>query len=199
MGRPKKISDEALLEGTRKCLLKNGANVSTTVIADCVGVSQAVLFKRFATKEDLVIAALAPPEHPAWFAVLESGPDEGDFYPQFAQVVRLLHSHMENVFPRITLLRASGIDPHRLMENVDIPPPARLVKLLVAWFGRAYKNGQIRAVNVNALALALVGAAHGQPFLKHVAAGHIQPVASRTYIRTLVDVLWSGIRPGGPE
>ena len=78
MARPRQVSDVQILEAARACFLEHGASVSTTVIAKRLGVSQAALFKRFGTKEDLLVAALRPgPEMVRelldWLA---EGPDE---------------------------------------------------------------------------------------------------------------------------
>ena len=59
--RPKKISDEDILEVARQCLMEQGSGVSTQFIADRLGVSQATLFKRFGTKLKLLQAALYLP------------------------------------------------------------------------------------------------------------------------------------------
>ena len=56
--RPRKISDEDILDVARECLLEQGVNVSTQVIAKRLGVSQATLFKRFGTKVKLLQMAL---------------------------------------------------------------------------------------------------------------------------------------------
>src|SRR5882757_1040868 len=61
MGRPKTISDEALLEVARAVFVRDGAAGATTEIAARAGVSEATLFKRFSTKTALFIAAMAPP------------------------------------------------------------------------------------------------------------------------------------------
>ena len=56
--RPRKHSDEDILTATRQCVLDHGAQVSTELIADAAGVSQATLFKRFGTKDNLLRLAL---------------------------------------------------------------------------------------------------------------------------------------------
>ena len=51
--RPKKVSDEDILQTVRRCLVEQGGSVSTQFIADQVGVSQATLFKRFGSKQSV--------------------------------------------------------------------------------------------------------------------------------------------------
>ena len=64
MVRPRQFTDEQILASARKSLLEHGPGVSTAKIAKAVGMSQAALFKRFGSKEDLLIAALMPPHLP---------------------------------------------------------------------------------------------------------------------------------------
>ncbi|HEY9182138.1 MAG TPA: helix-turn-helix domain-containing protein, partial [Gammaproteobacteria bacterium] len=76
--RPRQVSDEAILEAARACLLRDGPGVAIARIAEEVGISAPAVLKRFGTKEQLVTRALlseAPPN-------LSSGPDPGPLRPQ---------------------------------------------------------------------------------------------------------------------
>ncbi|WP_315791222.1 TetR family transcriptional regulator [Fischerella sp. JS2] len=46
----------------RSLFLKEEAKASTRTLAKTVGISEAVIFQRFGTKEDLFFAAIMPPE-----------------------------------------------------------------------------------------------------------------------------------------
>ena len=59
--RPKTISDEDILRIAMECVLEEGPSVSTTTIAERIGVSQATLFKRFGSKVELLRRALFIP------------------------------------------------------------------------------------------------------------------------------------------
>ncbi|HEY3835379.1 MAG TPA: helix-turn-helix domain-containing protein, partial [Bryobacteraceae bacterium] len=61
MGRNKTVSDEDLLGIARETFVEKGFAASTREIARRAGVSEGVLFQRFATKEDLFFAAMIPP------------------------------------------------------------------------------------------------------------------------------------------
>ena len=81
--RPKKISNEDILEVVRRCILEQGSGVSTQVIADHLGISQATLFKRFGTKIKLLQAALVLPHKATIFLnKLEAPPTEAPFREQ---------------------------------------------------------------------------------------------------------------------
>ncbi|MEZ6127616.1 MAG: TetR/AcrR family transcriptional regulator [Planctomycetaceae bacterium] len=64
MARPRTISDDQILQTARDCFLEHGPSVATDVIAERLGVSSQALFKRFHSKHELMLAAIAP-ERPA--------------------------------------------------------------------------------------------------------------------------------------
>jgi len=61
VGRPKQISDEAVLRAARDVFVERGFGASTRVIARRAGISEAVLYQRHQTKLDLFFAAMIPP------------------------------------------------------------------------------------------------------------------------------------------
>lgn len=60
MGRPKTIEDSALLEVARKIFRERGHTASTRDVAQAAGISEAIIYQRFKTKDELFYAALAP-------------------------------------------------------------------------------------------------------------------------------------------
>lgn len=61
MGRKKTISDADLLGAAREVFVKEGFGASTKEIARRAGISEGVLYQRFATKDELFFAAMIPP------------------------------------------------------------------------------------------------------------------------------------------
>jgi AcrR family transcriptional regulator len=61
MPRNKTISDDEILAVARSHFLQAGVGASTRKIAKAVGISEAVIFQRFGTKEDLFFAAMTLP------------------------------------------------------------------------------------------------------------------------------------------
>src|ERR671927_1546002 len=98
MARPRQLSDEALLATARRCFLEHGPGVSTQVIARELGVSQPALFKRFATKDALLHAALAP-ARADWPRLVEEPPGEGDVREQLVAIALELSSFFERLVP----------------------------------------------------------------------------------------------------
>ena len=76
MGRKKLISNEQLLEVAREAFVEKGLKASTREIARRAGVSEAVVFQRYATKADLFLAAMVPPTFDLKRYLPEPGSDE---------------------------------------------------------------------------------------------------------------------------
>ncbi len=62
MARTRTIRDEDLLLAARAAFVERGFACPTKEIARRAGVSEGVLFQRYATKEELFFAAMAPPQ-----------------------------------------------------------------------------------------------------------------------------------------
>ena len=195
MARPRQVSDAQILEAARACFLEQGASVSTTVIAKRLGVSQAALFKRFGTKEELLLAALRPgPEmvRPLldW---LEQGPNERPIPAQILELGENVRSFFGRLLPRIAQLRAAGHGPPHCGKGRPIPP--QLVhQALAAWLHRAQEQGRVRPCDTEAAAFALLGALNLQAFLEF--SNGKQPAADLSgEIEPLVEILWRGLDP----
>ncbi len=197
MGRHKIISDEKLLKGARECFLEFGPNVSTEVIANRLGVSQATLFKRFHAKEDMMIAALAPSSHPDWIEMLAQGPDDRDLREQLCEIATNLNDFFEEIFPRIAILMVSGFDHKKFFSGTHVPPLVIIVKQLAIWFRKAHKKGLIRKIHANATAYTLVGALHSRILVQSMSSYSLVPLKSEVHIDNLVGTLLNGITEGG--
>src|SRR5438046_8203043 len=60
MGRHKTISDDEVLRVARDVFREHGHTASTRVIAEAAGISEAVLYQRFGSKNELFFAAMRP-------------------------------------------------------------------------------------------------------------------------------------------
>jgi AcrR family transcriptional regulator len=197
MGRHKIISDEKMLEGARECFLEFGPSVSTEVIADRLGVSQATLFKRFHAKEDLMIAALVPTSHPDWIDMLAQGPDDRNLHVQLLEIATRLNTFIEQIFPRIAVLMVSGFDHKRCFSGEQAPPLVTIITQLATWFRKAHKKGLIRKIHADATAYALVGALHSRVLVQSFSSGSLVPVSGKVHIDNFVETLLIGITEGG--
>jgi AcrR family transcriptional regulator len=105
MARPRQVTDEELLKIALGCFLEQGPNVSTQVIADRAGLSQPAVFKRFGTKEELFLQAIAPPEHLPVLDWIDASPSPGPIRPQLVQLIERVWETLSWVLPQVRLLR----------------------------------------------------------------------------------------------
>src|SRR6516164_6210029 len=60
MGRHKTISDDDVLDVARQLFRERGHTATTREVAEAAGISEAVLYQRFGSKDDLFFAAMHP-------------------------------------------------------------------------------------------------------------------------------------------
>jgi AcrR family transcriptional regulator len=195
VARPQQVSDHEILEVARRVFLEAGPGVSTARIAAELGVSQAALFKRYHTKENLMIAALAPPAAPPWLGMVEAGPDARPLDAQLVEVGVAAVRFFRAVVPCLMVMKAAGMDPESVMARFDDPPPLRARRVLAGWFARACADGRMRCGDPVHLAQHFLGALHIRAFLGHVFPDASPASDDATYVAHLVETLWTGIAP----
>jgi AcrR family transcriptional regulator len=193
MARPRQISDEDILTVARSTFLAHGPQVSIQLVADQLGVSQAALFKRFGTKGELMIAALAPAP-PPFLDDLVRGPDTRPLPEQLHALAASMSIYFDQTFPCFAVLKASGVNPDLAFAQCDGEPmPLRTHRALTAWLQTAGDRGLIRGVDPHDIATLVMGALHSHAFLAHFLGADVGPSAD--HVRRMVDVVWTGIRP----
>jgi AcrR family transcriptional regulator len=196
MTRPRQITDKKILEVARSVFLELGPSVSTATVADRAGISQAVLFQRFGTKEKLLMAALKPPEIAPWYEVVEAGPDERDLRIQLGELGEQIMTHLENIIPTTMVLRSSGICGKEMFAFNKTPPPIRGVKLVTEWMRSALEQGRISGrVTPEAAAMMFVGALQARVFLTHISGDAATAGDRGAYLDSLISLLWNGLAP----
>ncbi len=193
MARPRSITDEAILEATRRCLLEEGANVSTTRIAESVGISQATLFQRFGTKENLLIAAVTPGDGMRrLFELYVGGPDARSIHVQLCEIGRALAALFEDRFPLFEALQSVGITHEQMFAGMEPPPPVQGHRALVAWLDRAQAAGHLNSVDTSVFAAAFAGAIHGRSFMDRLSGEAMLTHSLEDFLDLLVRLLLQG-------
>ncbi len=195
MTRPRQISDQELLTVAREAFIENGASVSTSTIAERAGISQAVLFQRFKTKERLLLAALAQHKEPPYFKRARGGPDGRDIRTQLYELAEAIATHFERIIPEIMVLRSAGICVENLFEGDKPPPPIRGYRCMLAWFKAARAQGRIADVDPSAAAMAFAGSIQTRIFLTHIGGEQFVTDSLSTYLNSLIELFWQGLRP----
>ncbi|MDG1894394.1 MAG: TetR/AcrR family transcriptional regulator [Fuerstiella sp.] len=195
MARPRTISDEQILQTARDCFLQHGPSVATDVIADQLGVSPQALFKRFHSKQDLMLAAIAPSGKAPWIPLVEAGPNDRSLDEQLTEILQELADFFVDISRRMSVLRWSGIDPKDLLARYDEAPPLVDIRVLSGWLRRAADRGLIRDIDFRATAMLMLTSMHGPAMLTDMLGKHPTGHTQGEYVSYMVDVLLQGLRP----
>jgi AcrR family transcriptional regulator len=195
MARPRQVSDAEILETARRCFLEQGPSVSTDVIAGKLGVSSQALFKRFGSKQELMLAAIRPPAVPPWTATLEAGPNDQPIRIQLAAIVEEVSVYFAEMARRMSLVRWSGVPIEELLREYDPPPPQIGIRALARWLERAHQKQLIRATDFQSVATALLGSLHAPVFLAEVLQQQQTAQSRKAYVTEVVNLFARGLEP----
>jgi AcrR family transcriptional regulator len=191
MGRPKTISDDAILRIARDIFRKHGHTATTREVANAAGISEAVLYQRFGTKDVLFFAALRP-RGPDIEELLgpDDPPDDAREYLRtvlrrlgeyFAEVIPLaLRTMMHPSFDPASLSRAMPGGPDELREGL-----ARRINSLA-------RRQRLAASDEAVAARLLISLAHDWALGVSVAHGTV--AAGDRRLEEFLGVLWEGLR-----
>lgn len=199
IARPRQYTDEEILDATEEMVLKHGPSVSTSVIANHLGLSKAALFKRFSNKDRLIVSALFRPQLMARSpvaALLKNGPTQAPIRDQLIEIGVGILTSMRRLVPCMTMFHAAGIDPRESMGH-DLAPPVQGRKLLTAWLQRAHVQDRIRTMDPAILAVGFLGMLKARPFREVILGDTDLDCSDTTYVTQLVDQMLSGI--AGPS
>lgn len=193
MARPRLFTNDEILAATQSCILEHGPSVSTTMIADTLGISQAALFKRFGTKEELIIRALRQPMQRNPIAdLLEQGPSPEPIQSQLIGIGVAMIRVMRRVVPCMAMLHAAGLGGGN-QENHESKPSIRVRILLAKWFQDAIDANRIRAADPHILAVGFLGMLHERPFREIIVGDTDLECSDQEYVTQLVGSLFQGL------
>jgi AcrR family transcriptional regulator len=188
MGRPQIISNEEMLAAAREVFLKHGPTGSTREIAEKAGISEAALFKRFSTKAQLFMAAMAPPA-PAIEGVIAKASKAKSARSGLEQVAEGVLDYFRSAIPTIVPLVAHP--SFAAPQNFETSPATMLVKVVSAYIADERQRGRLRTSDPYAVAATLVAALHSIALFELMGFhGGAMPKAG---VRMLVDALWEGL------
>ena len=191
MARPRNVTDTQILYEARACFLEHGAAVSTTVIAERLGISHGVLFQRFGTKDQLLRAALLPPppEAQPWMVRVQSGPDDRDVRAQLFELAEEISTYLERIVPGLSVLRSAGMHIESMAERREDLPPVRAHREMAGWFSRAMARGLLRPVQPEHAAELFLGSLQFRPFHLHLSNQGSDQTDNRAYREFVVDLV----------
>ncbi|MBN3894963.1 MAG: TetR/AcrR family transcriptional regulator [Nostoc sp.] len=209
MARIPRITNQQILEAARQVFLQQGFGASTLEIAQQAGISEASIFKRFSTKEELFFAAMGIPEKPLWVNELESLCGKGNLKENLINICLQIMEFYRQVLPQIMMLRSRGNAMPELGSKE--PRPMLDVKVLTAFLEREINQGRLCPCDPQTVAHILVGSVMNYVFLEQMSSQVSMPTAElaigtylnfgypatgvSVFILSLVDIVWQGIAP----
>ncbi len=194
MGRPKTIQDSALLEVARKIFRERGHTATTRDVAQAAGISEAIIYQRFKTKDELFYAALAP-RTDSLSGLLDI--DMAAHTPK--SYLALFCARTKDQFragmPSVLSLAAHPTYGKEMMGEVhrhnrvgEIFPILQL--RLKGW----QEAGIIRPVNLRAFMTLVVHALHSMAMVE-VISGNAKEPTKPEELHDFVDVIWDHLKP----
>lgn len=196
MGRPKTIEDRELLEAARTVFRQQGHTATTRDVARAAGISQAVLYQRFKTKDELFLAALTL-HAPALTAL--SGIDASVYDPPtyLALFAARAKDHFRNAIPSILTLAAHPKYGKEMMDQIHRHNRAGEVAVILSLRLQSWQQaGKIRPTNATAFTGAFLHALHSMAMIEVLSGGTMRSRPKQ--MRSFVEIFWDGLRPRKP-
>jgi AcrR family transcriptional regulator len=193
VGRTKTIDDDEILRHAHKVFRAGGHTASTRDVARAAGISQAVLYQRFGSKENLFLRAMTP-DPPDLEALLGPYPPRGA-RADLKRIGERLANYLAQLVPTLLhVLAHPDIGHHRLAKWHEGLPFHALVAALTERFRRLREDGLVGRVDPLASATAFLAAIHSAALIQAISY-HGAPEDRRAHVNSLVEVLWAGFAP----
>jgi AcrR family transcriptional regulator len=193
MPRRKSISDEHILTVAGEVFLQHGVGASTLEIARRAGISEALLFKRFGSKEALFRSSLNSSGGPPWARRLEELQGRGDMRANLTEIAGEILAFYRELVPRIFMAWSARRDSPHPPDG----PPVRALKALTNFLDAEMRAGRLRTRDPEVVARTLLGALFSHISLELVGLHELMPMPDATFVRGLVETLWTGLAPAG--
>ncbi len=191
MSRPKTISDNDVLRIACDVFREHGHTVTTREIAHAAGISEAILYQRFGSKDALFFAAMHA-RGPDIEQLLGPKDPAADAHEYLCTVLRRLGEYFAEVIPlALRVMTHPSFDPASLSRTTP-GGPAELREGLAVRLVSLARRKRLAVSDETLLARLLISLAHD--WALQVAFTH-RPVASNDRrLEDFVDVLWEGLR-----
>jgi AcrR family transcriptional regulator len=191
MGRHKTISDEEVLHVARDVFRAQGHTATMRAIAEAAGISEAVLYQRFGSKDDLFFAAMHPSGPDIEELLGPKDPPE-DAHRYLRTVVVRLGKYFAEVIPlALRVMTHPSFDP-ATFARVQPRGPALLQEGLAERLASLACRQEIVMLSEAITARLLVSLAHDWGLGSVFSPGSL---AHRDReLKAMVDVVWEGLR-----
>jgi AcrR family transcriptional regulator len=197
MGRKQVITDAELLRVAREVFLEGGAFGSTRDIAARAGISEATLFKRYATKTALFLAAMAPPQPDLEFMFADVRAQK-DARKALHLLANRILGYFRMAIPRmLPLITHPAIGLDELLRNFGRSPADVLSDAVAAYFTELKRAGRAAPENPMATAGLMIAALHSVALFEimGIHGGEVPDQA----VRAMLNAMWNGMKPKGAK
>jgi AcrR family transcriptional regulator len=192
MGRHKTITDEEVLGIARYIFREQGHTATTREIAQAAGISEAILYQRFGSKDELFFAAMRPRGPDVEPLLGPKDPPEDARAYLHAVVVRL-GEHFAEVIPLALRVMAHPSFDRASLARAPPGGPAVLLEGLAERLTVLARRGELTLRSPAVTARLLVSLAHDWA-LRRVHGTSPRGVRE---LKEMVDVVWEGLRGRG--
>jgi AcrR family transcriptional regulator len=192
MPRNKTITDDEILAVARSLFLKEGAKASTRTLAKMAGISEAVIFQRFGTKEELFFAAMVLPEAQLE-AIFNVQPGKKQVTTNLESISLQIVSYFREVMPVfLSLISHPSFNMQSFLQRHTMPA------IQIGNGLTDYLNAEAdleRICTDNAAVTAAVLLSHLHNLVLSETIGVHQPIDTDRAISDAISVLWKGLEP----
>ncbi len=200
MARPATIKDEEILRAAREVFLARGISATTAEVAERAGISEGTIFHRFKSKAELFRAAMdisADDFAAEWVQGLEARVGRGEIAAELDDLAHRALAFFRRMMP-LMMMSWSNSDSSGLPDKLRVPnsPPLLALKRLTAYFEAEMRRGRLRRHDPEIVARTFLGSITNYALFEiFMTASEELPLPPETFVRGLVQVLWSGIAP----
>ena len=189
MGRQKTITDDEVLRIARDIFRRQGHTATTREIAQAAGISEAVLYQRFGSKDEFFFEAMHP-RGPDVEQLLGPRDPTEDALTYLRAVVVRLGEHFADVIPlALRVMMHPSFDPASL-ARVQPGGPATLQAGLADRLASLARREELVMPNAAVTARLLISLAHDWALRR---VHETSPRGARE-LKEMVDVVWEGLR-----
>lgn len=182
-----------MLAAAREVFLKHGVAGSTREIAQKAGISEAALFKRFSTKAQLFMAAMAPPA-PAVDGIIAKAANTKTARAGLELVAEGVLDYFRAAIPMILPLVAHPtFGAKELPHNFDTSPATVILTSVSAYLAKENERSRLHTDDPYATSATLVAALHSIALFELM--GFHGGTLPKAGVRMLVGALWDGLEP----
>jgi AcrR family transcriptional regulator len=193
MGRHKTVSDEDVLAVARRIFREQGHAASTRDIARAAGVSQAVLYQRYGSKDELFFTSMAP-SAPDLEEMLGPSEPEGDAHAYLLGAVERMAGYFRELLPiAIQVMMHPSFDPETLSTIQHVNAGTHLGAALARRLGAFERRGELASGSARAAAQLFTALAHD--FGLRGVLAPADGAAARRELTEMIEVVWSGLAP----